>query len=39
MDYTYLYYLPILFIGNVIYKMGKDYIEVTYHEKWKTKVN
>jgi len=38
-DYSYLLYIPLLFFGTVFYKMGKDYIEVSYHEKWKEKIN
>jgi len=34
-DYSYLYYIPILFITVVFYRMGKDYVEVSYHEKHK----
>ena len=37
--YHYLCCIPLLFFGTVFYKMGKDYIEVTYYEKSKRKIN
>ena len=36
-NYFYLWYIPVIFFGTVFYKMGKDYIEVSYHEKLKKK--
>lgn len=39
MEYYQLLYIPLIFIGTLIYRMGKDYIEVSYHEKWNRKIN
>ena len=39
MNYSYILYLPLTFFGVVIYKMCRDYIEVTYYEKCKKKLN
>ena len=39
MSWFNLFYLPIVFLSILFYKMGKDYIEVSYHEKLKKKLN
>lgn len=39
MNYTYIFYIPLFYFLTLIYKMSKDYIEVSYHEKWKKKIN
>lgn len=39
MNYYNLLYIPLGFLSILFYKMGKDYIEVSYHEKWKKKIN
>lgn len=39
MNYSYIIYIPLFYISVIFYKMGKDYIEVSYHEKWKKKLN
>ncbi len=38
-NYSYFFYLPILYFSIIFYKMGKDYIEVSYHEKKKKRLN
>lgn len=38
-DYSYLLYIPLLFITVVFCNMGKDYIEVSYYEKLREKIN
>ena len=36
---NYLYCIPLLFWGTLFYRMGREYIEVSYHEKFKKKLN
>ena len=38
-NYNDLLYLPLILFGTILYRMGKDYIEVSYHEKLKEKIN
>ena len=37
-NYSYLCYIPFIFFITVFYRMGKDYIEISYYEKQK-KIN
>ena len=39
MSWFNLFYIPFGFLTILFYKMGKDYIEVSYYEKWKKKIN
>jgi hypothetical protein len=38
-NYSDLCYIPLLFFTTILYRMGKDYIEVSYYEKLKEKIN
>ncbi len=38
-NYSDLCYIPLVFFVTVLYRMSKDYIEVSYYEKWKEKIN
>ena len=39
MSWFNLFYIPLGFLSILFYKMIKDYIEVSYHEKLKKKLN